>query len=123
ALDGERHLQDALDRAFAAAEAAAGESLQRLRAGVPLHAEAAAVQARREVATIGLGSLAAVLVLVWLAFRSLRPIGLVALSLLVGVAAGVAATDALFGSVHLLTLVFGASLVGVAEDYGIHYFA
>src|SRR5690606_23852212 len=75
------------------------------------------------VATIGLGSLAAVLLLVWLAFRSLRPIGLVALSLAVGVGAGVAATDWAFGSVHLLTLVFGASLVGVAEDYGIHYFA
>jgi predicted exporter len=28
-----------------------------------------------------------------------------------------------FGEVHLLTLVFGASLVGVAEDYGIHWYA
>lgn len=123
ALDGERHLQAALDRAFARAEAAAGQPLRRLQAGVPLHAEAAAAQASQEVATIGLGSLLAVLVLVWLAFRSLRPILLVALSLLVGVAAGVAATAWLFGQVHLLTLVFGASLVGVAEDYGIHYFA
>ncbi|PRH83368.1 hypothetical protein C6N40_03435 [Arenimonas caeni] len=123
ALDGERHLQVRLDRAFAAARAVAGDGLVRMQAGVPLHAEAAAVQANREVATIGLGSLAAVLLLVWLAFRSLRPIVLVALSLAVGVAAGVAATDLVFGSVHLLTLVFGASLVGVAEDYGIHYFA
>ena len=123
ALDGERHLQARLDRGFDAARAVAGAGLVRRQAGVPLHAEAAAVQASHEVATIGLGSLAAVLVLVWLAFRSLRPILLVALSLGVGVAAGVAATDAVFGSVHLLTLVFGASLVGVAEDYGIHYFA
>ncbi|HEX5693833.1 MAG TPA: hypothetical protein VFY00_04340, partial [Arenimonas sp.] len=123
ALDGERHLQAALDRAFDAAQTTAGEPLRRLQAGVPLHAEAAAAQASQEVATIGLGSLLAVLVLVWLAFRSLRPILLVALSLAVGVAAGVAATAAVFGQVHLLTLVFGASLVGVAEDYGIHYFA
>lgn len=123
ALDGERHLQLALDRAHAAAESAAGQPLQRLQAGVPLHAEAAAAQASREVATIGLGSLAAVLLLVWLAFRSLRPILLVGLSLAIGVAAGVAATAWWFGQVHLLTLVFGASLVGVAEDYGIHYFA
>lgn len=123
ALDGGRPLQDAFDRAFAAAEAAAGQPLQRLQAGVPLHAEAAAAQASREVATIGLGSLAAVLLLVWLAFRSLRPILLVGLSLLVGVGAGVAVTAWCFGQVHLLTLVFGASLVGVAEDYGIHYFA
>jgi predicted exporter len=32
-------------------------------------------------------------------------------------------TALVFGKVHLVTLVFGASLVGVAEDFGIHYFA
>ena len=48
---------------------------------------------------------------------------LVALSLLVGCACALSVTAWVFGSVHLLTLVFGATLVGVAEDYGIHYFA
>lgn len=91
-------------------------------AGIPLHAEAAAAQASFEMNVIGLGSLAAVLVLVWLAFRSLRPILLVALSLLVGTAAAISVTAMVFGQVHLITMVFGASLVGVAEDYGIHYF-
>ena len=121
-LDGERVLQAHLDRAAAEARAAGG-TLRLLQGGVPLHAEAAAAQAAFEVNTIGLGSLFAVVLLVWLAFRSLRPILLVSLSLAVGVAAGLAATALLFGEVHLLTLVFGASLVGVAEDYGIHYFA
>jgi hypothetical protein len=27
----------------------------------------------------------------------------------------------LFGRIHLLTLVFGASLIGVAQDYGIYF--
>lgn len=121
-MDGRADVGDALARAEAAARAAA-PSLQVLAAGVPLHAEAAAVQANAEVNTIGWGSLAAVLLLVWLAFRSLRPIVLVALSLLIGVAAALSATALVFGQVHLLTLVFGASLVGVAEDYGIHWFA
>lgn len=94
-----------------------------LEAGIALHAEAAAVQASREVNTIGWGSLAAVLLLVWLAFRSLRPILLVALSLLVGIAVAISVTAWAFGEIHLITLVFGASLVGVGEDYGIHYFA
>lgn len=121
-LDGERIIQDALDRAGAAASAVA-PGLRVLRAGVPLHAEAAAVQANREINTIGWGSLAAVLLLVWLAFRSLRPILLVAASLLIGCAAALSVTAWVFGQVHLLTLIFGASLVGVAEDYGIHWFA
>ncbi|MBD9481224.1 MMPL family transporter [Pseudoxanthomonas sp. PXM02] len=121
-LDGERRLQDLLDAASAAAKAVA-PGVQVLKAGVPLHAESAAVQANREVNTIGWGSLAAVLLLVWLAFRSLRPLLLVALSLLVGCAVALTVTVLVFGKVHLLTLIFGASLVGVAEDYGIHWFA
>lgn len=91
-------------------------------AGIPLHAEAAAAQANWEMNVIGWGSLAAVLLLVWLAFRSLRPIVLVGLSLLIGTAAAISATAIVFDRVHLITLVFGASLVGVAEDFGIHYF-
>lgn len=96
---------------------------QMIMAGVPLHAEAAAVQANGEINVIGWGSLAGVLLLAWIAFRSLRPVLLVGLSLLIGCAVALSVTDLVFGKVHLLTLVFGASLVGVAEDYGIHYFA
>ena len=109
-LVGDAPLQVALDAATAAAARAAGGELKLLRGGVPLHAEAAASRAAWEVNTIGIGSLLAVLLLVWLAFRSPRPIMLVALSLLVGLAAGVAVTTFLFGKIHLLTLVFGASL-------------
>ncbi len=121
-LDGERHIDVLLDAAAAAARQQAPD-LEVLRAGVPLHAEAAAVQANWEINTIGWGSLAAVLLLVWLAFRSLRPILLVAASLLIGCGVALAVTVLVFGKVHVLTLVFGASLVGVAEDYGIHWFA
>lgn len=121
-LNGSRPLQETLSAADAAAQAAV-PGLRVLHAGVPLHAESAAAQANREINTIGWGSLAAVLLLVWLSFRSLRPILLVAVSLLIGCAAALSVTALVFGKVHLLTLIFGASLVGVAEDYGIHWFA
>ncbi len=121
AVDGESHLTDALTQARAQV-AKAIPSSELLATGIPLHAEAAAAQASREINTIGFGSLLAILVLVWLTFRSLRPIALVALSVLIGCAAALSVTALLFDKVHLLTLVFGASLVGVAEDYGFHYF-
>ncbi|MEY4561368.1 MAG: hypothetical protein RLZZ618_645, partial [Pseudomonadota bacterium] len=121
-LNGDALYGDALDAAEASARAGTPK-LRVLRAGVPLHGEAAAVQASREINTIGWGALAAVMLLVGMAFRSVRPIGLVALSLIVGCATGLSVTAWVFGQVHLITLVFGASLVGVAEDYGIHYFA
>ena len=122
AMNGDAVYQPALDAALKSARATVPQA-KMLAAGLPLHAESAAVRASNEINTIGWGSLAAVLLLAWLAFRRLAPIALTAAMLLVGVAAGVSATAWVFGQVHLLTLVFGASLVGVAEDYGIHYFA
>ena len=123
-FDGSRALGEQLEQAAAAARVDQGEgAIEILNGGVPLHAEAAAARASWEVNTIGLGSLAAVVLLVWLSFRRLQPLLLVASSLLIGVAAGAAVTALVFGQLHLLTLVFGASLVGVAEDYGIHYYA
>jgi len=91
--------------------------------GVPLFAESAASRAHREVDTIGWGSIAGVLVLVFFAFGSLRPRLLMAASLLVGMATALSVTAWVFGQVHLLTTVFGASLIGCAEDYGLYYFA
>lgn len=122
ALSGNAVYQPALDAALQAARREVPQA-RMVAAGLPLHAEAAAVRASNEVNTIGWGSLAAVVLLAWLAFRSFAPIALTALSLAIGMAAGISVTAWVFGQVHLLTLVFGASLVGVAEDYGIHYFA
>jgi predicted exporter len=116
-------LLDAAGRAATQGGEAGQGNIKVVASGIPLHAEAAASQASFEMNVIGLGSLAAVVLLVWCAFRSVRPIVLVALSLLVGTAAAISVTALVFGRVHLITLVFGASLVGVAEDYGIHYFS
>ncbi|RYF01561.1 MAG: hypothetical protein EOO32_03440 [Comamonadaceae bacterium] len=96
--------------------------LRVLQAGVPLFAAAAAAQAQREVHTIGAGSLIGVVLLTWCAFRSLRPRLLVTLSMGLGLAAAVSITQWVFGSLHLITLVFGATLLGVAENYGSNYF-
>lgn len=123
-LDGDRRWSNALEQAGRAAQPSGTvAAIEVLSAGVPLYAEAGAAQGNREMNTIGWGSLLAVIALVWWAFRAGRPVFLIALSLLVGCAAGLSATVWVFGQVHVLTLVFGASLVGVAEDFGIHYFA
>lgn len=94
-----------------------------ITAGVVLHAAAAGEQARGEIGTIGVGSLLGVVLLTWLVFRSLRPILMVLLSIGVGLLGAVSLCWLLFGQLHLLTLVFGASLIGVAQDYGIYYLA
>jgi len=121
-MSGDQPVSLALDKGRAAAIAAV-PGAKVLAGGVPLFAEHAAARAKLEVNTIGWGSVAGVLVLVFLAFRSLWPRLLMAVSLLVGVAAALSVTSWVFGHVHVLTTVFGASLVGCAEDYGLYYFA
>ncbi|MGH8355002.1 MAG: MMPL family transporter, partial [Pseudomonas sp.] len=62
------------------------------------------------------------LTLLLLAFRRLRVL-LAFLPVLCGLLAGVTACVALFGQVHVITLVLGGSLIGVASDYPLHYLA
>ncbi len=109
-----------LERAWMASLQAQPQA-QVITAGVVLHAAAAARQAGSEVSTIGLGSLLGIVLLMWLSFHSLRPIGLILLSIAIGFLGALSLSWLLFGRIHLLTLVFGASLIGVAQDYGIYF--
>lgn len=92
-----------------------------LEAGVILHAAAAGKQASSEISTIGFGSLLGIVLLIWFSFRSLKPFAYITLLLGVGFLGALSICMLLFGRVHLLTLVFGATLIGVAQDYGIYF--
>ncbi|HBM88005.1 MAG TPA: hypothetical protein DD437_05645 [Rhodobiaceae bacterium] len=93
-----------------------------LSAGVVRHAANGTQTAEAEISTVGLGSLVGVVLLVLFVFRSSLPLGASILSIGVGGIAGFTACLFVFGNVHLLTLVFGGSLVGISVDYVFHYF-
>ncbi len=88
--------------------------------GVSRYANQAAQQARMEMNWIGGGSLLGVVLLLGLAFGNRRDLWAGLLPVLAGLTLGLAGVLAAFGELHLLTLVFGGSLVGVAVDYGFH---
>src|SRR2546426_6792995 len=69
----------------------------------------------------GLAGVLVLLVLV-LAYRSPGPVALSALPVLTGLLVGVAAVGALFGTVHGITLAFGATVIGEAVDYPSYVF-
>jgi len=119
-LGAQQSVVPLLDGAKAAAQQAVPSS-EIITAGVVLHAAAAGAQASREVHTIGVGSLVGIVLLTWLTFRSVKPITLTLLSIGVGFLGALSLCWLLFGRIHLLTLVFGASLIGVAQDYGIYF--
>jgi len=107
--------QLAQDRATLAAAGA-----QLLLAGGPLYAAQGQEQAMREISRIGGAAALGIVLVLLLALRRVR--ALLALApVLVGLFTGAVACVAVFGSIHVLTLVIGASLIGVAVDFPLHW--
>ncbi|SFX89463.1 Predicted exporter [Pseudomonas sp. NFACC49-2] len=93
---------------------------QLLAASGLLYAANGQQQASREITWVGGGATVGILLLLLLAFRNLR-VWLAFVPVLVGMLFGAVACVALFGRIHVMTLVLGSSLIGVAVDYPLHY--
>ncbi|EJL01050.1 membrane protein, putative [Pseudomonas fluorescens Q2-87] len=106
-----------LQRSRDQAEQAQG---QLLAASGLLYAASGQQQASREITWVGGGATVGILLLLLLAFRRLR-VWLAFVPVLVGMLFGAVACVALFGRMHVMTLVLGSSLIGVAVDYPLHY--
>jgi predicted exporter len=89
--------------------------------GTLMFASAGTQSAHQEVSTIGVGSTLGLIFLVWFGFRSLRPLATEFAAVSSGCLMALAVTHVLFGEVHLMTLVFGASLIGVSVDFSFYY--
>jgi predicted exporter len=112
----------AFERATAAMHAAEPQS-EVWRAGTVFYAATARTAAKRDMERIGIGATLGVALLVFLAFRTLRPMLLGLLSAAIGVLFGTLAVLVLDGEIQLVSLAFGASLIGEAVDYSILLFA
>ncbi|HEV8442319.1 MAG TPA: hypothetical protein VGQ27_02525 [Steroidobacteraceae bacterium] len=78
---------------------------------------------QNEATWIGAADTIGMILLVWFAYRRFLFTVLGALPLASGALAGLAVVSALFDSVHGITLAFGFTLIGVAQDYPMHLFS
>ena len=93
-----------------------------LAAGGALFAAASKSTAEAESRNMSIiGTLSTFALLLWV-FRSARVFWL-ALPLAAGMLTGLAAALAVFGQVHILTIVIGTSLVGMLVDFPLHWLA
>src|SRR5207248_75730 len=125
-IDGDGYDQRVQERAVAGYQHAVAElepGAEVWRTGTVFYATAARAAATRDTARIALGSIAGIALLMLLAFRSLRPILLGLLSAGIGILFGVVALVSWDAELHLISIVFGASLIGEAVDYSILLFA
>jgi predicted exporter len=91
------------------------------RSGAVFHAHAGAIRARREISIIGGLSTVAIVVLFWVVFRRYRAPVLAVATVLCGIGGGLALVLIAFDRVHIMALVFGSALTGIAVDYAIHF--
>ena len=92
------------------------------RSGIFFFASDAASTSKKDIGLISTGSTIGVIFLLLLAFRSIWSLILPVSSVLLGVIFAFIVTHSIYGSVHVLTIVFGASLIGIVIDYSLHYF-
>lgn len=94
-----------------------------LKSGLVFFAERASVTAQNEISWLGSISILGVILLMLVVFRSFKQVLLSLLAIGVGVLVALTITLMVFPKIHLVTLTFGTSLIGVSIDYSTHYFA
>ncbi len=90
--------------------------------GTPFHSHESSNSASREISVIATVSMLAVIILLIFIFRSVRPLVFSVGSILISLGVAVLATLAVFQKMHVITLVFGTSLIGSCIDYSLHFF-
>lgn len=90
--------------------------------GTPFHSHESSNSASREISIIAAVSMLAVIFLLFFVFRSVKPLLFSVASILVSICVAVLATLAVFHKMHVITLVFGTSLIGSCIDYSLHFF-
>jgi predicted exporter len=123
-IDGQERAVQRLRELFAQTpEAQAAPGVQLLVSGPGVFAVASRSAIKRDVTRISWLAVALVSALLLAAYRSPRLLLLILLPVVTGATAGVAAVSLAFGSVHGITLGFGATLLGEGVDYAIYLFS
>ncbi len=88
--------------------------------GAPFHSAVASERSKGEIGLLSSISLVCVLLLGWVLFRSLRFLPALLFAQGVGFLVATAALFLFFPKPHVLTFVFGTSLIGLSVDYVYH---
>mgnify|MGYP006268966321 CR=1 FL=1 len=120
-IDQQADLEHALKVAYANLPDCRGSTLELGGVG-PLSVKADELT-RGDAESLSLLNTLMVLILLFWVYRSLRLLILGFLPLATGLLTGVTVVTWLYGSVHAVSLAFGATLLGVAADYPNHFFS
>ena len=117
-LDAQQAALASVREAFAPLQA---QGLQLLVSGAPVFSVDSRAQIETEVKSLAIAGTLLMSLLLLVAFASPLAVLVAMLPVVTGVMVGIVAVSLAFGSVHGVTLGFGATLIGEAVDYAIYY--
>ncbi|MCL2066634.1 MAG: MMPL family transporter [Treponema sp.] len=89
--------------------------------GIPFHSYESSSSAQKEISLISFASFAAILIIFLYIFRSLVPLAATFLAVGLSLLTAFASAMLFLREVHILSFVFGTTLIGTCVDYSIHF--
>jgi predicted exporter len=120
-MEGQARAVSLVEQGFARIQAEVHPGLQLKMTGAPVFSVQSRTLIESEIHWLGAAGSVLVAALVVLALASLRALMAAVLPVMTGLCVGVAAVCWLEGSIHGITLAFGATLIGESVDYALYY--
>jgi len=98
------------------------EEIEFYFSGVPFHSYESSSSAQKEISIISTVTLSLILLLFLFVFRSAVPVIISFLAILISLFTAAAASLLIFREIHIITFVFGTTLIGTCVDYSVHFF-
>lgn len=98
-----------------------GDNMQVSLSGIPMHTANMTQTSKLQLSVFSFLALAMAILLNWLLFRRTATLVPVVLSLGLGFVSGALALFLCFAEPHILTFVFGVTLIGLGIDYSFHF--
>jgi len=91
--------------------------------GVPFHSYESSSGAQSEISIISTVTLLLILLLFLFTFKSVTPVLSSVTAILISLCMAASASLLIFREIHIITFVFGTTLIGTCVDYSVHFFA
>ena len=101
-------------------EMSANDGIEISLSGLAFHSYESASGAQREITIISIVSVLLILIMFFLLCRNFHILWLFAMSLAIATGSAVAALLLFFKEIHILSMIFGTTLIGTCIDYSIH---
>lgn len=98
------------------------EKVDFIFSGVPFHSYESSSSAQKEITIISVVSMVLIILLCLYIFRNVLPVVSSVGAITVSAVFALSSVLVVFGEIHILTFVFGTTLIGTCLDYSVHFF-